>query len=311
MTTSSDGVRMIPITVPDGREFKVFTKKVAATKTDTEHASTGPIKMLLLHGGPGCTYEYLESFADFLPQEGIEFYYYDQLGSYHSDQPDDKSLWTVERFLDEVEQVRTALGLEDFYLFGNSWGALLGMEYGIKYGSHLRGLILSNMTASVPSYLKYINHLRQQMPAETIAIYEKYEALNDLEHPEYQEALTALYNLHICRVVPWPEPVQRMFDHLATPVYNTMQGNNEFVVTGTFKDWDRWADLHRISTPTLISVGAHDSMSVADIEEMGRRIPNSRVSICPNGSHMSFWDDQEHYFPALIKFVQDVESKQF
>ncbi len=306
MTTSSDGVRMIPITVPDGREFKVFTQKVAATKTDAS-----PIKMLLLHGGPGCTYEYLESFADFLPQEGIEFYYYDQLGSYHSDQPDDKSLWTVERFLDEVEQVRTALGLEDFYLFGNSWGALLGMEYGIKYGSHLRGLILSNMTASVPSYLKYINHLRQQMPAETIAIYEKYEALDNLENPEYQAALTALYNLHICRVVPWPEPVQRMFDHLATPVYNTMQGNNEFVVTGTFKDWDRWADLHRITTPTLISVGAHDSMSVADIQEMGRRIPNSRVDVCPNGSHLSFWDDQEHYFPALIKFVQDVEAKRF
>jgi proline iminopeptidase len=306
MTTSSDGVRMIPITVPDGREFKVFTQKVAATKTDAP-----PIKMLLLHGGPGCTYEYFESFADFLPQEGIEFYYYDQLGSYHSDQPDDKSLWTVERFLDEVEQVRTALGLEDFYLFGNSWGALLGMEYGIKYGAHLKGLILSNMTASVPSYLKYINHLRNQMPAETVAIYEKYEALDELEHPEYQAALTALYNLHICRVVPWPEPVQRMFDHLATPVYNTMQGNNEFVVTGTFKDWDRWADLHRITAPTLISVGAHDSMSVADIQEMGRRIPNSRVDVCPNGSHLSFWDDQEHYFPALIKFVQDVEAKRF
>jgi proline iminopeptidase len=306
MTTSSDGVRMIPITVPDGREFKVFTQKVAATKTDAP-----PIKMLLLHGGPGCTYEYFESFADFLPQEGIEFYYYDQLGSYHSDQPDDKSLWTVERFLDEVEQVRTALGLEDFYLFGNSWGALLGMEYGIKYGAHLKGLILSNMTASVPSYLKYINHLRNQMPAETVAIYEKYEALDNLEHPEYQEALTALYNLHICRDVPWPEPVQRMFDHLATPVYNTMQGNNEFVVTGTFKDWDRWVDLHRITTPTLVSVGAHDSMSVADIEEMGRRIPSSRVSVCPNGSHLSFWDDQEHYFPALIKFVQDVEAKRF
>jgi proline iminopeptidase len=306
MTTSSDGVRMIPITVPDGREFKVFTQKIESTKPGVT-----PVKMLLLHGGPGCTYEYLESFADFLPQEGIELYYYDQLGSYHSDQPDDKSLWTVERFLDEVEQVRTALGLEDFYLFGNSWGALLGMEYGIKYGSHLRGLILSNMTASVPSYLKYINHLRNQMPAETIAIYEKYEALDDLENPEYQDALTALYNLHICRVVPWPEPVQRMFSHLATPVYNTMQGNNEFVVTGTFKDWDRWADLHRIAVPTLISVGAHDSMSVADIQEMGQRIPNSRVDVCPNGSHMSFWDDQEHYFPALIKFVKDVEAKRF
>ena len=296
---TDDRVRMIPIDGPNRKnEFKVWTKRVGS----------GPIKMLLLHGGPGCSHEYFESFEAFLPQHGVEFIYYNQLGSYLSDQPNDTGLWTVPRFLEEVEQVRLALGLADFYLFGNSWGGLLGIEYGIKYGQHLKGLIVSNMTASIPSYLTYINHLRAQMPPEAIAIFEKYEAIDQLENTEYQDALQELYNRHICRVVPWPEPVSRMFSHLATPVYNTMQGNNEFVVTGTFKDWDRWADLHRITVPTLLAVGRHDSMNPADIERMGTLIPNSRVLICENGSHLAFWDDQEAYFGGLVKFLQDVEA---
>jgi proline iminopeptidase len=98
------GVRLIQI---DGK-YKVWTKRVG----------TGPIKMLTLHGGPGATHEYFECFEDFLPQQGIEFYYYDQLGSAYSDQPDDPSLWTVERFREEVEQVSATLDLQDFYLYG-------------------------------------------------------------------------------------------------------------------------------------------------------------------------------------------------
>jgi proline-specific peptidase len=155
------GVHLIPV---DGK-YKVWTKRVGS----------GPIKMLTLHGGPGVTHEYFECFEDFLPQQGIEFYYYDQLGSAYSDQPDDPSLWTVERFREEVEQVRAALGLERFYLYGQSWGGLLAIEYALKYQSHLKGLIISNMTASWASYVDYINELRRQLPADVIQILDKYE----------------------------------------------------------------------------------------------------------------------------------------
>ena len=153
-----------------------------------------------------------------------------------------------------------------------------------------------------------VNANRPEEVVANFAIFEKYEALDDLNNAEYQDALQELYNRHICRVVPWPEPVSRMFSHLATPVYNTMQGNNEFVVTGTFKDWDRWADLHEITVPTLLAVGRHDSMNPADIEQMGRLIPNSRVLICENGSHLAFWDDQAAYFGGLVRFLDDVEA---
>ena len=141
------GIKMIPITTPKG-EFKVWTKRVGNNPT---------MKVLLLHGGPGMTHEIYECFDGYFPQENIEYYYYDQLGSYYSDQPKDLSLWELDRFVEEVEQVRIALGLnkDNFYLYGQSWGGILGMQYALKYQEHLKGLIISNMVASIPEYQEY------------------------------------------------------------------------------------------------------------------------------------------------------------
>jgi len=292
------GVKLVQI---DGK-YNVWTKKLGNSAT----------RMLTLHGGPGATHEYMECFEDFLPQEGIEFYYYDQLGSTYSDQPKDKSLWTVDRFRDEVEQVRVALGLDNFYLFGQSWGGMLGIEYALKYQRHLKALIISNMTASISSYVKYLNELRQKFPREIIEIWERYEAKGQYNAPEYEESvLKNFYMKHICTVDPWPEPLARAFKHLNIDVYNTIQGPNEFVITGNFKDWNSWNDLQNIRVPTLLIVGRYDTMSVEDIQRMGELIPNSRVVVCENGSHICMYDDQETYFRELLKFIKDVETDKF
>jgi len=285
------GIELIPI---DGK-YKVWTKKVGSGKT----------KVLTLHGGPGCTHEYFECFEDFLPQAGVTFYYYDQLGSFYSDQPEDKSLWTIERFREEVEQVRKGLGLDRFVLYGHSWGSMLGIEYALKYQRHLKGLVLSSMTASIPSYVAYMSELRRRLPAEDVKTLENYEAEGKYDAPEYQAVVFGkLYKEHLCRLDPWPDPVERTFKHLAAPVYNTIQGNNEFVVTGTMKDWDRWADLPKIKVPTQIIGSRYDEMKVEDLQKMGKLIPNARVGICENGSHMAMWDDQEAYFRHLLGFLR-------
>jgi proline iminopeptidase len=141
------GVRMIPIITSKGT-FRVWTKRVG---------NNPKIKLLMLHGGPGGTHEFFECFDSYLPAEGIEYIYYDQLESYYSDQPNDSSLWTTEHFVEEVEQVRKALGLnkDNFYLLGQSWGGMLAMEYALKYQDNLKGLVISNMMASIPEYNKY------------------------------------------------------------------------------------------------------------------------------------------------------------
>lgn len=290
------GIKLIPI---DGGKYNVWTKKVGS----------GRIKMLTLHGGPGVTHEYFECFEDFLPQHGIEFYYYDQLGSAYSDQPEDVSLWKIDRFREEVEQVRAALGLENFYLLGHSWGGMLGIEYLLKHQKHVKAFVLSSMTASIQSYMAYAAKLRAELPANVLAILDKYEKKGEYQAPEYQETmLKQMYARHVCRLDPWPDPVARAFKHLNDKVYNTMQGPNEFVITGNFKDWDRWKDLPNIYVPTLVISGRYDEMNPEDMKREGKLIPNSRVVLCEKGSHLCMWDDQEAYFRGLLGWIRDVES---
>lgn len=280
--------------------FRVWTKRVGQ----------GPIKILVLHGGPGGSHEYLECIEDFFSKDHYQIIFYDQLGSYYSDQPDDSSLWTIERFCDEVEQVRQSLGLENFYLYGQSWGGTLAIEYALKYQKYLKGVIISNMTGSMNSYVTYLNFLRSKLPQDIQDSLLFYEQRQDFLNPEYEKIIfEQVYSRHLCRCEPWPEPMIRAFNHLNTKIYQTLQGPNEFIVTGSYKDWNRWKDLPKITIPTLVICGKYDTMNPKDIEKMGSLIPHSTVKICENGSHCTMYDDQENYFQAIHAFLSDVEKK--
>ena len=297
-TPKTGGVKMIDL---DGGKYHVWTDRVG----------NGPTKMLTLHGGPGFAHDYLECFEDFLPQKGVTFYYYDQLGVGNSDIPTDASLWTIDRYREEVEQVRQGLGLDNFVLFGHSWGGMLGIEYALKYQKHLKALVISNMTAGVPSYIAYVNKIRAALPEEDRRILDKYEATADYQNPEYEQVMMGkIYAEHIYRGDPWPEPLMRTLKKVNPQIYNTMQGPNEFVINGNFKDWDRWNDLAKIKVPTLILGAVYDEMNPDDLRRMATLIPHSRVVIL-NGSHLAMYDDQEAYFRALTQFLSDVEKGKF
>jgi proline iminopeptidase len=295
------GVKMIPIHTPAG-DYKVWTKRFG----------NGPIKVLLLHGGPAMTHEYMECFESFFPQAGIEFYEYDQLGSFYSDQPTDSSLWTVDRFVDEVEQVRKGLGLDHFYLLGHSWGGILAMEYAFKYQNHLAGLIISNMEASIPRYEQYNLQLRSQMRKTLVDSLRGYEEAGKFDDPVYtQLVMDDYYKQHICRLTDWPDPLQRAFKHMNSTIYVMMQGPSEFKTGGRLYHWDRWNDLHLLTVPTLMIGGKYDTMNPADMEAMSKLVLHGRYLFCPEGSHCDMWDDQTHYFPGVIKFLTDVQGGKF
>lgn len=298
------GVKMIPIETPVGK-FKVWTKKFG---------NNPKIKVLLLHGGPAFTHEYLESFESFFPNEGFEMYEYDQLGSYYSDQPKDSSLWTIEHFVEEVEQVRKALGLnkDNFYLFGNSWGGMLALEYALKYQDNMKGVIISNMMASIPDYEKYNNTLRSQMRKGLLDTLDMYEKKGDFKNPVYQDLVfKEYYTQHLCRLAEWPDPVQRAFKHFNEEIYVMMQGPSEFKTGGRLYHWDRKADLPKIKIPAL-TVGAHyDTMDPEHMKWMSTQVQQGRYLYCPEGSHLSMWDDQKHFFPGVIQFIKDVDAATF
>jgi proline iminopeptidase len=297
----SGGVKMIPIETPVGK-FKVWTKKFGDNPR---------IKILLLHGGPAMTHEYMECFESFFPKEGFEMYEYDQLGSYYSDQPNNDELWKTERFVEEVEQVRKALGMnkDNFYLLGNSWGGILAMEYALKYQDNMKAVIISNMMASIPDYEKYNMVLRGQMRKTLVDSLENYEKKGDLKNPIYVDLVTKeYYNLHICRLPEWPDPVNRAFKHLNEHVYVLMQGPSEFKVGGRLLTWDVKANLKNIKIPTL-SIGAqYDTMDPKAMEGISKAVQKGRFLYCPNGSHLCFWDDQKVYFKGVNQFIHDVDG---
>lgn len=300
----SGGVRMIPIATPKG-EFRVWTKRIG---------NNPDIKVLLLHGGPGFGHEYLEAFDTHFPSAGIEYYYYDQLGSYYSDQPDDQDLWNLPRFVDEVEQVRLALGLgpDNFYLYGHSWGGILAIEYALKYTDNLKGLVISNMMASIPTYNEYAkNVLMPSMDQNALAEIKAFEAAEDYHDPRYEELLFEHhYAHHILRMplAEWPEPVQRSFRHMNPDVYIPMQGPSELGASGRLEGWDRTADLNRIEVPTLVIGAKYDTMDPAHMEWMAGEFPKGSYLHCPDGSHLAMYDDQQVYFDGLIRFINDVDA---
>ena len=299
------GIKMIPISTPVGN-FKVWTKTIG---------NNPKIKVLLLHGGPAMTHEYLESFESFFPKEGFEMIEYDQLGSYYSDQPTDSSLWTIDHFVEEVEQVRKVLGLnkDNFYLLGNSWGGMLAMEYALKYQENLKGLIICNMMASCPDYGKYATEvLAKQIDPKVLDTIRKIEAKGDFKNPKYMELLMPnFYAKHLCRLPVWPDAVNRAFKHANNGVYTMMQGPSEFGVGGRLANWDIKAKLPQIKVPTLTVGAKHDTMDPEHMKWMSTQVQKGRFLYCPEGSHLSMWDDQQHFFPGVIQFIKDVDNGNF
>lgn len=304
-TTTPVTERTIPVHTHAG-DFHVWTEQVGAASS--EHPT-----VLLLHGGPGATHDYLRTFSDHLPAAGIPFVYYDQLGSGRSDVPTDPTLWEIDRFVDEVEQVRRALveagavGEAGLVVYGQSWGGILAIEYALAHQEHLAGLVISNMVSSIPSYNAYARDvLMPAMDPTALAEIQRMEAEGETETEAYQELLMEHHNLHhLCRLPleEWPAHVMTGLSAINRDIYVPLQGPSELGSVGKLETWDRSADLPLITVPTLTMGAAHDTMDPAHMEWMATRFPRGRFHLSPEGSHLAMVDDEATYFEGLIGFL--------
>ena len=268
----------------------------------------GKLPLLCLHGGPGAGHDYLEP-LERVAGTGRRAIFYDQVGGGKSSRTDE-SMWNVETFVEEVGVVRDALGLDHTHIFGSSWGGMLAMEYALTQPSGIASLTLSSSPASIPLWAEETGRLRRELPADIQRVLDEHEAAGTADSPEYEAAMMEFYKRHVVRLDPMPDYVLRTFALLAedSDVYNRMQGPNEFVITGTFKDWDITSRLGEIDVPTLVTSGRHDECTPKQAEIVHRGIRGSEWVVFEDSSHMQFAEEPDRYLEVLDDFLTRVEA---
>jgi L-proline amide hydrolase len=263
--------------------------------------------LVVLHGGPGCTHDYVDSFKG-LAARGRAVIHYDQLGNGRSTHLRDKGpdFWTPRLFLDELENLLRHLGIADRYMvLGQSWGGLLGAEHAVTQPKGLKALVIANSPASMELWVREANRLREALPPEVQATLLKHERAGTTSDPDYVKAMRVFYDRHVCRVTPWPDEVARTFRAIDEDptVYWTMNGPSEFHVVGTLKTWSIIDRLDRIQVPTLLISGRYDEATPAVVQPFADGIKDVRWEIFENSSHMPHVEETERCLKVVGDFL--------
>ncbi|MDK4199788.1 proline iminopeptidase-family hydrolase [Pseudomonas sp. HR1] len=278
----------------------------------TGELASGRLPLVVAHGGPGCTHDYVDSFKD-LAERGWPVVHYDQLGNGRSThlRGIDPGFWTVALFLDELDNLLRHLGIRQYVLLGQSWGGMLAAEHGVRQPEGLRGLVIANSPASMALWREAAAGLRAELPAEVQATLERHEAAGTTDSLEYRAASEVFYARHVCRVQPLPAEVARTFAAIdADPtVYHAMNGPTEFHVIGSLRDWSVIERLERIQVPTLLISGRHDEATPACVEPFDRLIPDARWRIFEHSSHMPHVEEREACMATVAVFLAELERR--
>jgi L-proline amide hydrolase len=272
--------------------------------------SSGPVPLVICHGGPGAAHDYTEPIAE-LSRYGRGCVLYDQVGCGKSthlrDAPAD--FWTVQLFKDELVDLTLHLGIADRYaVLGQSWGGMLGMEHALDHPAGLRGLVVADSPASIPLWVAEANRLREDLPPDVQATLVKHETEGTTDTQEYEDAVRVFYDRHLCRV-PWPDYVERSFAQMAEDptVYHTMNGPSEFHCIGSLKTWDITDRLSEISVPTLLVSGRYDEATPHIVEQIHTRIPGAQWKLFEESSHMPHVEEQEGFLEAVEAFLKTID----
>ena len=259
------------------------------------------IPLLVVHGGPGMSHDYLAPLAKLAKNRAVIFY--DQLDAGKSDRPNEPKNWNITRFLDEISTLISLLSIKKFNLFGNSWGGTLSAAYAATKPANLNRLILSSPLICTSTWIKDSNLLRASLPSETLRVMETCESSGTTDSQKYLDAVDIFYKMHLCRVDPWPEPVLNTMNLVNSVCYESMWGPNEFTCNGILKNYDGSKDLYKIDVPTLVTCGDFDEATPKSTKKFSNMIPNSNFKNFKASSHMAFIEEESEYLNLLENFL--------
>ena len=261
------------------------------------------VPLLTLHGGPGYPHDYLEPLEQLADERPVILY--DQLGCGNSDRPDNRALWRVERFVRELAEVRRALGLERIHLFGHSWGSMLAVDY-VLYGASVTSLILASPALSIPRWMEDAAQLRKTLPADVQETLANHEAAGTTNTLRYRAATMQYYHRYMCRMEPWPEPMNRSHEASSGVIYREMWGPSELCATGNLMDYDRTERLCEIAVPTLYTCGRYDEATPEATALYRSLMPAAEMLVFERSAHMPHLEETGAYLAELRGFLDRV-----
>lgn len=283
------------------REYRTWYRITGSLDSDR-------LPLVVAHGGPGCTHDYVDAFKGITEIDGRPVIHYDQLGNGNSTRMPEKGpeFWTLELFLEELDALLHHLGIQDRYAFlGQSWGGMLGAEHAVRRPKGLKALVIANSPANMRTWVAEANRLRAELPQEVQDMLLKHEQAGTINDRQYIAASRVFYDRHVCRVVPWPPEVARTFaimDEDAT-VYRSMNGPTEFHVIGTMKDWTIEDRLHLIEAPTLLLSGKYDEATPLVVKPYVDRIRECEWVLFEHSSHMPHVEEKALCLATVSAFL--------
>lgn len=263
--------------------------------------------LVMLHGGPGAPSFYLNPLSGLGDERPVIFF--DQPGGGRSASIEDMGKLGVDFFVEHLEAFRKALGIKQFYLYGQSWGSALAIEYYLKYPDGIDALILSSPLISSEKWIADTDYLITKLPGEIQEDIRLHEAQKTYDSPEYQQAIMAFYEQYVARKLPWSADIDSTFAYLGTDVYMHMWGPSEFTVTGLLKDFDRTGALGDIQVPVLYITGEYDEARPETVQYFQSLTPGAHYAEIGGAAHLTMQDEPEENISVIREFLHYLESQ--
>ncbi|KAI0792618.1 Alpha/Beta hydrolase protein [Abortiporus biennis] len=279
---------------------------------DPKSSKPGVRPLIGLHGGPGFTHDYISNISHLTQLFGIPVVLYDQLGggksTHLAEKNGDTSFWAIGLFIEELENLLKGLGIEEFDLFGHSWGSIVISSFAIRKPKGLKKIVLASGLASMNDWIESGKELKKLLSEEAQDILKKHEEAGTTDSEEYQGATMEFYKRFACRLGPWPEDLLSSFGSMMQDptVYHTINGPNEFLVIGPLKDHDITSELHKIEATTLITNGKYDEAQDKVVLPFFLNIPKVKWVQFAESSHVAFLEEEDRYLKVLGEFLLDI-----
>jgi proline iminopeptidase len=214
---------------------------------------------------------------------------------------------TIDSYVEQIKKLIEHLGINEFHLYGQSWGTILSLEYYTKYPEKVKSLILSSPAIDIARCRIDTDSLVKTLPDSTQQTIKESTDSGNFESMDYQLAILTFYQKYVAMKLPWSADMDSTFINTGRNVYLYMWGPSEFTATGTLKNYNGNTKLSQVKIPVQFIVGDHDEISIPSTQYYQSLVPGSKMTITTNAAHLTMQDNAIEDMATIKKFLNELK----